>query len=80
MRIPKPKEIYQHFKKGNIYEVIIVAEDADTADCYVVYKQIPKNDDQDVDGRIWTRMVKSFMDEVEVDGKKIQRFKLVKKE
>lgn len=79
MRIPKPKEIYQHFKKGNYYEVIIVAEEVDTALSYVVYKQIPKNDEQVVDEKIWTRVLKNFTEDVELDGVKVPRFKVVKK-
>ncbi len=77
MKTPKDGEVYEHFKKGNWYQVITVAEEVDTLDLYVVYKQIPKNDEQVVNSKIWLRLAKEFMEDVEIDGKKIQRFKKV---
>lgn len=78
MRNVRTGQIYEHFKKGNLYEILNVAEEVDSADKYVIYKQIPKNDEQEVDGKIWARLFSSFIEDVEVDSKKLQRFKLIK--
>jgi hypothetical protein len=62
---------YEHFK-GNHYEVLGVAKHSETLEELVLYKALYGK------GDIWVRPVKSFLEKVEKDGKKIKRFKLVK--
>jgi len=67
-----PLGIYEHFK-GNRYEVIAVAKHSETLEPMVVYKHI---DDK---GGLWVRPLTMFTELVEIDGKKIPRFKYVGK-
>jgi cyclomaltodextrinase len=60
--------IYEHYK-GNRYEAIGVAKHSETLEELVVYKALYG------DGQIWIRPLKMFMEEVEVDGKMVPRFK-----
>ncbi len=39
VRIPRPGDIYRHFK-GNVYEIIIIARDSETLEEKVVYKEV----------------------------------------
>ena len=62
---------YKHYK-GNEYEVIGVAKHSETLEELVIYKTL--------DGeKIWARPLKMFLEEVEVEGKKIPRFEYVGK-
>jgi len=61
---------YRHYK-GKEYEVISVAKHSETLEELVVYKALYG------EGQIWARPLKMFLEEVEVDGKKIPRFNLV---
>jgi len=62
---------YRHYK-GNMYEVIGVAKHSETLEELVIYKALyGKNE-------LWARPIKMFFDEVEVDGKKVPRFELIK--
>ena len=62
--------IYQHYK-GNRYEVLGVAKHSETEEELVVYRQLYG------DGGYWVRPLKMFLEEVEVMGKKVPRFKLI---
>ena len=42
-RIPKPGDLYRHFK-GNLYEIIIIARDSETLEEKVVYKAVDGED------------------------------------
>ena len=57
---------YKHYK-GNVYEVIGIAKHSETLEEMVVYKSV-------VDGQIWVRPKEMFLENVEVEGKKIPRF------
>ena len=59
--------IYRHYK-GNKYEVTGIAKHSETLEEMVVYKALYG------EGQIWVRPLKMFMEEVEVDGKKVPRF------
>ncbi len=63
--------IYEHYK-GNRYEVIGIAKHSETLEEMVIYKALYG------EGLIWVRPLKMFMEEIEVDGKNIPRYKLVR--
>ena len=66
MRIGK----YEHYK-GNQYEVIGVAKHSETLEELVVYRVLYG------EHVLWVRPLKMFLEAVEVEGKKIPRFKFV---
>ncbi|OGZ27836.1 MAG: hypothetical protein A2365_03420 [Candidatus Nealsonbacteria bacterium RIFOXYB1_FULL_40_15] len=57
---------YRHFK-GNVYEVVGEAKHSETLECLVLYK--------DEKGKIWARPEKMFLENVELNGKIVPRFK-----
>jgi len=61
---------YEHYK-GHEYEVIGLAKHSETLEDLVVYK--------DEKGNLWIRPLKMFLEEVEFSGKKVPRFKYIKK-
>jgi len=63
---------YKHFK-GNEYEVLGVAKNSETMEELVVYRALYGNYD------LWVRPLKMFLEEVEVEGKKIFRFRYLGK-
>ena len=62
---------YRHFKGGE-YEVIGIAKNSETLEDLVVYKSLDK-------GGIWARPLENFLEEVDVEGQKVPRFKFIKK-
>lgn len=58
---------YRHYK-GKEYEVIGFARHSETLEELVIYRALYGNFD------LWARPAKMFLEEVEVDGKKIPRF------
>lgn len=69
-KINIPIGIYKHFK-GHIYKVIGIAKHSETLEEQVVYVSI--SDDTDV----WVRPATMFLDMVERDGKRFQRFEFL---
>ncbi|MBI2580988.1 DUF1653 domain-containing protein [Candidatus Woesearchaeota archaeon] len=61
---------YRHYK-GNEYEVIGVAKHSETLEELVVYRALYG------EHALWVRPKKMFSETVEVDGKKVPRFKLI---
>ena len=62
------KGIYEHYK-GNRYELLYVANHSETMEKMVVYKALYG------EGEIWVRPANMWNEEVEVDGKRVPRFK-----
>lgn len=66
---------YQHYK-GKLYEVIGVAHHSETLEELVVYKALYDSKDFGKNA-LWVRPLKMFLEEVEVDGKRMPRFRFV---
>ena len=62
--------IYRHFKGGK-YEVIGIAKHSETLESFVVYKALYG------ENNLWVRPLKMFLEELEVNGKKIKRFQKI---
>ena len=58
---------YRHYKRKE-YEVISVARHSETLEEMVVYRALYGSHD------LWVRPLEMFLEEVEVDGKKVPRF------
>ena len=63
--------IYEHFK-GKKYRVIGVAKHSETLEDMVVYEPLYESI-----SKLWVRPLIMFLEEVEVDGKRVSRFKYV---
>ena len=76
--IPKTGQIYRHYKKGKEYRVLTVARDCDNPEqMHVVYIQLYPTKKFPI-GTHWKRNLENFLEEVEVNGKKVKRFELIK--
>lgn len=64
---------YQHTKTGNYYRVIAIAKHSETLEDLVVYEALYENPQS----KIWARPLKIFTEKVEIDGKKLPRFKFI---
>lgn len=58
---------YRHYK-GKEYEILGIAKHSETLEEFVIYKALYGN------GEFWIRPIKMFLEDVEVDGKKMPRF------
>lgn len=66
--------IYKHSKSGNFYKVVGTAKHSETLEDLVIYECLydkPRS-------KIWVRPLEMFVEEIEIDGKKIPRFRYVK--
>lgn len=61
---------YEHYKSKQ-YEVVGIARHSETLEDLVVYKALYGNYD------LWVRPLKMFLEEIEVEGKKIPRFRYI---
>ncbi|MFA6447738.1 MAG: DUF1653 domain-containing protein [Patescibacteria group bacterium] len=61
---------YQHYKGGE-YDVVGLAHHSETLEELVVYRALY---DQ---GSLWVRPLKMFLEEVEIDGQLVPRFKYI---
>ncbi len=67
---------YQHYKK-HLVEVLGIARHSETLEELVVYKKLA-NFRGFKKGSLWVRPKKMFLEKVEVNGKKVPRFKSLK--
>lgn len=62
--------IYQHFK-GHKYKVVAIAKHSESLEDLVVYQNIEKEQE------VWVRPLAMFLEEVDIDGHKVPRFKFI---
>jgi hypothetical protein len=65
--------IYQHYK-GKQYRVLGTAKHSETLEEMVVYEPLYENPI----AKLWVRPLEMFLEEVEVEGIRKKRFKLIK--
>lgn len=65
---------YKHYK-GKEYEVVGIARHSETLEELVVYKALYQNNGEN----LWVRPLKMFLEEVEIEGKKMPRFEFLGK-
>ncbi|GIW62594.1 MAG: hypothetical protein KatS3mg090_0420 [Patescibacteria group bacterium] len=68
--------IYRHYK-GKFYEVIGIARHSETLEPLVVYRALYDSKEFGKNA-LWVRPLKMFLEEVEVNGKKVKRFEKIK--
>lgn len=66
-----PQGIYSHYK-GSLYQVLHTAQHSETEESLVVYRCLYG------EYGVWVRPLAMFTETVEVDGKQVARFELVK--
>ena len=59
--------IYRHYK-GNLYELLFIANHSETLEKMVVYKALYGK------GEVWVRPLHMWDEKVIVDGKEVERF------
>lgn len=65
---------YKHYK-GQEYRVIGVAKHSETLEELVIYEALYDNPES----KLWVRPKDMFLEEEDVDGKKVARFKYLEK-
>lgn len=70
-KIPLGK--YQHSKSGKIYRVMAVAKHSETLEDLVVYESLYDNPES----RFWVRPFQNFLEEVEINGENVPRFRFI---
>ena len=66
---------YQHYK-GKFYEVISVARHSETLEEFVVYRALYDSREFGKNA-LWIRPKSMFLENVNIDGKEVPRFKFV---
>lgn len=61
---------YLHSKSGKKYKILGVAKHSETLEELVIYEPLYESET-----KFWVRPLKMFLEKVEVEGKKIPRFK-----
>lgn len=67
--------IYRHYK-GELYQVFGAAMHSETLEEMVLYKHLDQNGSPDKE--YWVRPRAMFLEEVEIDGKKMPRFEYLR--
>ncbi len=70
--------IYEHYKKKR-YQVIGVARHSETLEEMVVYRALYDSEEFG-DQALWVRPKEMFLEEVEIDGKHVPRFRYIGEE
>lgn len=68
-----PLGVYEHYK-GKKYRIIGVAKHSETLEDMVIYEALYENELS----KLWARPRQMFLGEVEIDGKRMPRFKYVR--
>lgn len=68
---PRPGR-YRHYK-GNQYEVICIARHSETMEELVVYRALYEHPELGA-GSVWVRPRAMFLEEIDVDGRRVRRF------
>ncbi len=63
--------VYEHYKSGKKYRVIDVAKHSESLEDMVVYEALYEN----TMSKLWVRPLEMFLGEVEINGKRVPRFK-----
>ena len=66
-----PQGIYRHYK-GSLYQVLHTAQHSETQEALVVYRCLYG------EYGVWVRPLSMFSETVEVEGKQVPRFELIK--
>lgn len=64
--------IYQHYK-GKNYHVMDLARHSETLEWMVVYECLYENEES----KVWVRPLSMFLEEIELDGKLMARFRYI---
>ncbi|HUD45043.1 MAG TPA: DUF1653 domain-containing protein [Patescibacteria group bacterium] len=64
---------YQHYKTRNFYRIIGLAKHSETLEDLVVYECLYDNPRS----KLWVRPAKMFLENVELNGKEVPRFKYI---
>jgi hypothetical protein len=64
---------YKHTKTGKMYRVVGVAKHSETLEDLVVYETLYDNPRS----RLWVRPLAMFLEDVDIDGKKVPRFQFI---
>lgn len=72
---PKVGEVYRHYK-GDLYKVVLIAEHNDPDELCVIYEAVYENPAFPH----YSRLLKSWQEEVEWNGERVKRFTKVENE
>jgi hypothetical protein len=64
--------VYQHYK-GKNYIVRDLAKHSETLEWMVIYECLYEN----IEGKIWVRPLKMFLENIQIEGKAFPRFKYI---
>ena len=67
---------YQHSKTGNFYQVLAVGKHSETLEDLVIYECLYDNPRS----KVWVRPMRMFMEDVELNGNIVPRFKFIEEE